>query len=371
MQAETELAAMMTAPRVEVEPMSSRNAQSGSAHPKAQAVADSAMTAERTAFDQLTRETLKEIRLHCYRIMGSLSDAEDMAQETFARAWRSRGDLADQAHMRPWLYRIATNACLDALRRHKRERRLWGDPVPKHIDDFVGLGVPDLDIAWLEPLPDSALSMIADEAPSPHTSYELAESVRLAFLACVQLLPARQRAIFLLFEVLGWSAADVASAFAITPQAANSGLQRARRAFDAAYRHEPKWAAASDVDRQVAARYAAALENRDLDAFVSLLRTDATLRMPPWRTWLSGSDVLGVFMRQAIDRWSEFRGQVLQSNGRRAVALYVRTAGDEPWRPHSLNVLEVSEGAISSIVAFVGPLAPSIFANAGLPMHPI
>lgn len=350
--------------------MSSLNVQSGSAQPEGQAEADSSTTAERAAFDQLTRERQKEIRLHCYRIMGSLADAEDITQETFARAWRSRKDLADQAHARPWLYRIATNACLDALRRHKRERRLWGDPVPKRIHDFAGLGVPDLDIAWLEPMPDSALSLIADEAPNPHASYELAESVRLAFLACVQLLPARQRAIFLLFEVLGWSAADVASAFAITPQAANSGLQRARRAFDAAYRHEPKWAAASDVDQQVAARYAAALENRDLDAFVSLLRTDATLRMPPWRTWLSGSDVLGVFMQQALVRWRDYRGQVLQSNGRSAVALYVRASEDEPWRPHSLNVLEVSEGAISSVVAFVGPLATPIFNSAGLPMHP-
>jgi RNA polymerase sigma-70 factor (ECF subfamily) len=201
------------------------------------------------------------------------------AQETFARAWRARGELTDPAAARSWLYRIATNACLDTLRRHKRERRLWGDPAP--MTDSAKLGSPDLDIDWLEPMPHSDIADVAVAAPNPQAIYEQAEALRLAFLACVQLLPARQRAIFLLHEVLGWSAAEVASAFAMSPQAANSQLQRARRTFDAAYRHEPKWAAASDLDQQVAKRYAAAMESRDLDAFISLLRPDAMMHMPP------------------------------------------------------------------------------------------
>jgi RNA polymerase sigma-70 factor (ECF subfamily) len=277
--------------------------------------------------------------------------------------------LANQASVRPWLYRIATNACLDALRRLKRERRLWSDPTPVHTGDFAELGTPALDIAWLEPLPDSVLN-VADDGLSPHASYEQAEAVRLAFLACVQLLPARQRAIFLLHEVLGWSAAEVASAFAMTPQAANSMLQRARRTFDAAYQHEPKWAAASDLDQQMAERYAAALERRDLDAFVSLLRSDATMRMPPWRAWLSGRGAIQLFMEQAWRRSGGFRTRVFRANGRSAVVVYACAADDDAWRPHSLHVLEVSEGAITSVVAFVGPLAPSLFSNAGLPMHP-
>jgi RNA polymerase sigma-70 factor (ECF subfamily) len=330
---------------------------------------DAAATAERDAFDQLARERRNEIKIHCYRIMGSLSEAEDMAQEAFARAWRSRGELVDQASARPWLYRIATNACLDALRRRKRERRLWSDPAPMETGDFVELGAQDLDIAWLEPMPDSVLG-VADHALSPYASYEQAEAVRLAFLACVQLLPARQRAIFLLHEVLGWSAADVAAALAMTPQAANSALQRARRTFDVAYRREPKWAAASDVDQAVAEQYAAAFERRDLDAFVSLLRSDATMHMPPWRAWLSGRDAIQLFMSQALPRWGAFRTRVFRANGRCAVVLYVHMADDDAWRPHSFHVLEVSEGAIASIVAFVGPLAPSLFSNAGLPMHP-
>jgi RNA polymerase sigma-70 factor (ECF subfamily) len=338
--------------------------------PAEQAEAEDATAAERVAFDRLARERSNEIKVHCYRIMGSLSDAEDLTQETFARAWRARGELADQSSVRPWLYRIATNACLDALRRRKRERRLWSDPAPVATGDFRELGTPDLDIAWLEPMPDSVLSSVADDRLSPHASYEQAEAVRLAFLACVQLLPARQRAIFLLSEVLGWSAAEVASAFAITPQAANSMLQRARRTFDAAYRREPKWAAASDLDQQVAARYAAALASRDLDGFVSLLRSDATMHMPPWRAWLSGRDAIQLFMGQAWRRWGGFRARVFRANGRSAVIVYACITDDAAWRPHSLHVLEVSEGAIASIVAFVGPSAPSLFSSAGLPMHP-
>jgi len=333
-------------------------------------VGGAAAAAERDAFDQLARERRNEIKVHCYRIMGSLSEAEDMTQETFARAWRARGELADEASARPWLYRIATNACLDALRRRKRERRLWSDPAPMETGDFVELGAPDLDIAWLEPMPDSALAGVADHALNPHASYEQAEAVRLAFLACVQLLPARQRAIFLLHDVLGWSAADVASAFAMTPQAANSALQRARRTFNLAYGREPKWTAASDMDQAVAEQYAAAFQGRDLDAFVSLLRSDATMHMPPWRAWLSGRRAIQLFMGQAWRPWGAFRTRVFKANGRCAVIVYVHMADDDAWRPHSFHVLEVCEGAIVSIVAFVGPMAPLLFSNAGLPQHP-
>jgi RNA polymerase sigma-70 factor (ECF subfamily) len=332
--------------------------------------ADDRANAERRVFDQLVRERRNEIKVHCYRIMGSLSDAEDITQEAFARAWRSRGELADPAAVRSWLYRIATNACLDALRRRKRERRLWSDQAPMPTGDFGELGAPDLDLAWLEPMPDSVLEKIADDGRRPDASYEQAETVRLAFLACVQLLPARQRAIFLLFEVLGWSAADVAAAFVITPQAANSQLQRARRIFNASYDREPKWAAASELDQRVAVQLAAALESRDLEAFVSLLRADATMHMPPWRAWLNGRMSIRLFMGQALGRFSGFRTHVFQANGRSTIVAYARTVDNPEWRPHSMQVLEIADGAVASIVAFVGPLAPSLFSSAGLPVQP-
>jgi len=331
---------------------------------------ESGASAERMAFDRLARERGHEIKVHCYRIMGSLADAEDLTQEVFARAWRSRAELVEPAAVRSWLYRIATNVCLDALRRRKRERRLWSDPAPMDTGSYAELGSPDLDVAWLEPMPDAALFNIADERPSPHAHYEQAEAVRLAFLACIQLLPARQRAIFLLREVLGWSAEEVASAFTMTPQAANSLLQRARRTFSAAYAREPEWVAASDLDRQVAARFAAALANHDLGAFVSLLREDATMHMPPWRAWLSGRDAIELFMGHALRRFRGFRTYVFRANGRCAVAVYAQVVDGDAWQPQSLQVLEIREGAIASIVAFVGPLAPSLFSDAGLLMQP-
>ena len=330
--------------------------------------ADDAAAADRLAFEQLASERRNEIKVHCYRMLGSLSDAEDKTQETFERAWRARGELVNQASARPWLYRIATNACLDALRGRKRKRRLWGDPVPTVAG--ADLGPPNLDVDWLEPMPDSVMSDIAIDWLSPHASYEQAEAVRLAFLACVQLLPARQRAIFLLQEVLGWSAAEVASALGMSPQAANSLLQRARRTFDAAYRLEPKWAAASDLDQQVAERYAAALERRDIDAFVSLLRSDVALRMPPWRAWFSGRSAVRAFVAQLLQGYSGYRAHVFRANGRSAIAVYTRMADDDAWQPHAVHVLEVSEGAVASIVAFAGPLGPSLFSNMGLPLLP-
>jgi RNA polymerase sigma-70 factor (ECF subfamily) len=324
---------------------------------------------ERLTFDRLARERRGEIKVHCYRMLGSLADAEDMTQETFARAWRAREELTDPAAARPWLYRIATNACLDTLRRHKRERRLWGDSAP--MGDSSELGAPDLDIDWLEPMPHSAEADIAVAGPNPQAIYEQAEALRLAFLACVQLLPPRQRAVFLLHEVLGWSAAEVASAFAMSPQAANSQLQRARRTFDAAYSQEPKWAAAGDLDQQLAQRYAAAMESRDLDAFTALLRPDARLHMPPWSAWVSGRSAIRAFHAMIWQRRSgEVRAQVIRANGRCAIAAYVRAADDDTWRPHSVQVLEVSDGAIASIVAFVGPLGPAVFSSAGLPLDP-
>lgn len=329
---------------------------------------EEATAAESLAFETLTRERRSEIKVHCYRMLGSLVDAEDMTQETFARAWRARADLVDSAAARSWLYRIATNACLDTLRRHKRERRLWVDPEP--LTDFAALGTPNMDIDWLEPLPHSAaLEELADEQ-SPRAIYEQAEALRLAFLACVQRLPAQQRAIFLLHEVLGWSAAEVASAFAISPQAANSHLQRARKTFDSTYQQQPTWNSASDGDQQLAERYAAALEARDIEAFALLLHPDATLHMPPWNAWVSSNNAICEFNDMIWRRYAGFSAHVIHANGCFAIAAYARTSADANWLPHSVHVLEMSEGTINTIIAFVGPLGSALFSRAGLPLQP-
>jgi RNA polymerase sigma-70 factor (ECF subfamily) len=205
---------------------------------------------------------------------------------------------------------------------------------------------------------------------SPRASYEQAEALRLAFLACVQLLPARQRAIFLLHEVLGWSAAEVADAFAISPQAANSQLQRARRTFDLTYQQQPKWTAASENDQQLAERYATALTNRDLDAFAALLDPDAELHMPPWRAWVKGRDAVRSFNSMIWQRYNGFRVRIIRANGCYAFTTYANTSAGATWLPHSVHVLEFNEGVITSIIAFVGPLGSALFSRAGLPLHP-
>jgi RNA polymerase sigma-70 factor (ECF subfamily) len=302
---------------------------------------------ERLAFEQLTSAQRNAIKVHCYRMLGSLADAEDATQETFARAWRGRKELRSKAAARSWLFRIATNACLDALRQRKRERRLWSNSSP--ADGNADIGSPDLDVDWLEPMPDAMMTGIES---SPHAAYEQGEAVRLAFLACVQLLPPRQRAVFLLQEVLGWSAAEVATAFETSPQAANSLLQRARRAFDAAYLQEPKWFSATQRDQQIAESYAAAFEQRDVDAFVALLRSDATLRMPPWRAWLRGRDAIRPFVARTWSDDRTYRARVFEANGRAAIAVHV-SAGGNVWRTHSVHVIETIDEKISSIVAFV------------------
>ena len=329
---------------------------------------DAANPEQALAFDKLTREHRSEIKIHCYRMLGSLADAEDITQETFARAWRARGELVDPSAARAWLYRIATNACLDALRRHRRERRLWGDPEP--LTDFAALGSPNMDIDWLEPLPHSTVADEFVDKQTPRAIYEQAEALRLAFLACVQQLPAKQRAIFLLHEVLGWSAVEVADAFAMSPQAANSQLQRARRTFDSSYQQQPKWAAASDLDQQLAERYASALETRDLDGFAALLHPDATLHMPPWRAWVKGRNAVRDFNAMIWQRYNGFRVRVIRANGCYAFATYANTVTDATWLPHSVHVLEMNAGAINSIIAFVGPLGSALFSRAGLPLQP-
>jgi len=329
---------------------------------------DATSPADLLAFEKLARGHRSEIKVHCYRMLGSLADAEDMTQETFTRAWRARAELVDPSTARAWLYRIASNACLDALRRHKRERRLWGDPEP--LVDFAALGSPRLDIDWLEPLPDSTVAEEFVDKQSPRAIYEQAEALRLAFLACVQKLPAKQRAIFLLHEVLGWSAAEVANAFAMSPQATNSQLQRARRTFDSTYQQQPKWSAASESDQQLAQRYAMALESRDVEAFAALLHPDAQLHMPPWRAWVKGRNAVRDFNVMIWQRYSGFRVRVIRANGCYAFATYANTATDAKWMPHSVHVLEFCQGSITSIIAFVGPLVSALFSRAGLSLQP-
>ncbi|HEX8968289.1 MAG TPA: RNA polymerase subunit sigma-70, partial [Chloroflexota bacterium] len=229
------------------------------------------------AFRALVDAHLSAVRVHCYQMLGSLQDAEDLAQETLLRAWRGLDRYEGRASLRGWLYRIATNACLDELQR--RGRRLLPPMVGSPVGAFVPTPPPATESTWLEPLPEAWYD-VADPAPGPEARYELKEAVELAFVAALQRLAPRQRAVLLLRDVLGWSARDTAGLLGMSVAATNSALQRARGRLG-----DPTTPAATRLDprteRDLLERYVDAWEQADLAAFVALLKDDAVLSMPP------------------------------------------------------------------------------------------
>jgi RNA polymerase sigma-70 factor, ECF subfamily len=297
---------------------------------------------------------------HCYRMLGSSLDAEDAVQETIVRAWQRAEGFEQRASLRTWLYRIATNVCLDALSsRSRRERPVESLPLGKIGDPLEELPRSH----WLEPMPD-ARALPADA--NPHELAVLRQSIRLAFVAAVQHLPARQRAALLLVEVLGWSAAEAADCLEMTTAAVNSALQRARATL--ASRHvslEPREAELSAQESQLLGRYVDAFHLYDIDALVSLLREDATISMPPIAFWLQG--------RESIRAWllgpgAPCRGSRLvrtDACGRPAFLQY-RRQPDGSFAAWGLLLLEQEGGEVTAINTFldVEKLCPLF----GLPM---
>jgi RNA polymerase sigma-70 factor (ECF subfamily) len=324
---------------------------------------------DRDAFQQLAEPYRRELRLHCYRMLGSLHDAEDLVQETFLRAWRGLNGFEGRASFRGWLYRIATNACLNAIASRINGRRvlpeMHGPPSDQPPD-----GEPATEIAWLEPYPDTALEGIADTAPSPEARYEMREAVQLAFVATIQHLPPRQRAILLLRDVLGWTASETAALLDVSVASVNSALQRARTTLAKGFpTGRPSGNPAPD-DRQRASleRYVQAWEGADLDAFAALLKEDAILSMPPWRQWYRGRKAIRAFLAWAWD-WElpgigSSRLVPIAANRQPAFALY-RSAQDDPERrAHGIELLTLQDDAIAVLTVFRDP---RLFAAFGLP----
>ena len=244
------------------------------------------------------------LRLHCYRMLGSSHDSDDLVQETLLRAWRSRGSLEDPARIKPWLYRIATNACLDELARRSR-RVLASELGPAAPGDTYPPAAPIEDAAWLEPMPDAWLT---DAAADPETRYALRESVALAFVAALQVLSPAQRATLLLRDVVGLSAEDAAAALDQSVSAANSALHRARIAIEdkVAHRAPAEFAAApAPADQAVLARYIRALETHDIDAMIALVHDDMHTTMPPSPTWVAGRADNIAFYRRMFAGWRD------------------------------------------------------------------
>ena len=320
---------------------------------------------DQDAFQRLTEPYRREIQLHCYRMLGSFQDAEDLVQETYLRAWRGLNHFEGRTSLRNWLYRIATNACLTALAKRANIRRALPEAQGAPAEEMPG-SAPVTEAPWLEPYPDTALEGIADTSPGPDARYELRESVQLAFVAAIQLLPPRQRVVLLLRDVLGWSAAETAVLLDTSVASANSALQRARTTLGKQFptgqpNTAPSLPMPDDQQRTLLDRYVRAWEDADLDGFVALLRDDATISMPPWPHWYRGREAIGKLLewvwRPRTDSTCPPPSLLLPTaaNGQPAFAVYRRdTEGDE-WRAHTLQVLTLHDGAVAAITAFRDP----------------
>jgi RNA polymerase sigma-70 factor, ECF subfamily len=318
------------------------------------------------AFQRLAEPHRAEVQLHCYRMLGSIHDAEDLVQETFLRAWRSVARFEARTSFRRWLYRIATNACLSVLASRTHVHRVLSDTQASPSEQMPD-HEPPVDIAWLEPYPDAALAGVPDAAPGPDARYELRETVRLAFIAAIQLLPPRQRAVLLLRDVLGWSAADAAELLDASVASVNSALQRARTLLgERIPAGRPRIVSEpSDQQQRLLERYMQSWERSDVHAFVALLRDDVVLTMPPWRQWFRGRDMVG-----RVFAWTgrpggngPFRLMATAANGQPAFAFYSRFQGSE-WKAHSIQLVEIDGDAIAGMTSFV---MPRLFSSFGLP----
>lgn len=296
-------------------------------------------------------------------MLGSIHDAEDLVQETMLRAWRAVAQFEERASFRSWLYRIATNACLNALETMKRHRVLpdtSGTPFETMPDPNGAL-----DIAWLEPYPDSALAKIPDPVPGPDARYEMRESVQLAFIAAIQLLPPRQRAALLLRDVLGWSASEAAKLLDASVASVNGALQRARAVLEDRLPRGRHSAPPTARQRELLDRYLQMWERADVHGFVALLKEDVVFTMPPWPNWYRGREAVGAFLAWTSRSGSRgpFRLVPTAANGQPAFAFYRRSDG-LVWKAHSIQVLELDGEAIASMTSFV---SPSLFSSFGLP----
>jgi RNA polymerase sigma-70 factor, ECF subfamily len=293
---------------------------------------------------------------YCYRMLGSFHEAEDAVQDTMIRAWRGRSRLDGRSALRPWLYKIATNVCIDVL----GDRR--GRALPMDLataDAGRGeLGAPLAESTWVQPVPSSRLAV-----DDPLERVVAQESIRLAFVAALQYLLPRQRAVLILRDVLCWRAAEVATLLDTSVDAVNSTLRRARAALAQARGDEVAPDGATPVDAELLARYVDAFERFDIDRIVALLHHDAVVSMPPYAFWIRGRDAFGDWLRVNLDRCRHAYGVVTEANGFPAVALY--TAGrDGVGVPSVLHVLEWRASRVTALHAY---LDPALFPLFGLP----
>jgi len=318
---------------------------------------------DEAAFAALTERYRRQLHLHCYRMLGSFDEAEDLVQETLLRAWRGRAGFEGRSMVRTWLYRIATNACLDLL--ESKSHRLLSLESPQATEPNA--------VDWLQPYPDRLLDQIASGESEPDSLVIARETIELAYLAAIQYLPPKQRATLILRDALGWSAKETANLLDETVAAVNSALNRARSSMRKRLpKHRLDWeraASPTTSERKLLELYMDATDRADVGALTALLREEARLTMPPFPTWFQGREEIATAFALAIDPnlptyQGVFRTVATAANRQPAVAAYVRLPGDSEYRALGLDVLRLEGDLVIEITRFA---RADIFAAFGLP----
>jgi RNA polymerase sigma-70 factor, ECF subfamily len=313
-------------------------------------------------FDDLVRRYRRELHVHCYRMLGSFDEAEDHVQEVLLRAWRARERFEGRSSRRTWLYRLATNACLDTLRRDARRA------VPAPSGGPAGPGPSVAVMPWIQPYPDALLDEVAADEPGPEAVAVSRETISLAFLAAIQLLPPRQRAVLILRDVVSWPAAEVAELLDTSVPAVNSALQRARATLrDQWPDGRLDWAPAAEPDpgqRRLLERFIAAHEQADPEALIAVLRHDVRLAISPQVGEWNGEQEVGDALRDGMNALGQWRVLPIMANRQPGAAGYLRRPGQTAFFPFVLSVLRFEHGRLADMAAFE---QPSMFAAFGLP----
>jgi RNA polymerase sigma-70 factor (ECF subfamily) len=313
-------------------------------------------------FDDLVRRYRRELHVYCYRMLGSFDEAEDHVQEVLLQAWRSRETFRGESSVRTWLYRVAANACLDTLRRDARRA------VPARPGSPAGAGPSVAAMPWVQPYPDSLLDEVAADQPGPEAVAVSRETISLAFLAAIQLLPPRQRAVLILRDVVSLPAAEVAEVLGTSVPAVTSALQRARATLREQWPDgRLDWAPAAEPDPEqsrLLQRFIAAHEQADPEALIAMLRDDIRLAISPRAGEWNGRRQVGDALRDGMTSLGQWRVLPIQANRQPGAAGYLRRPGETAFSPFVLVVLRYEHGGLAEMAAFE---QPSMFTAFGLP----
>ncbi len=327
---------------------------------------EAARQGDEGAFSQMMESHRAALHAHCYRMLGSVQDAEDALQDTLLNAWRALPRFQGRSSLKSWLYKIATNACLKTIQR--RPRRVLPIDYGPAADPHDPLAQPLVESVWLEPYPEMGIE-VDDRLASPDARYEQRESVELAFVAALQHLPARQRAVLILRDVLGFSAKEAAETLEMTPAAVDTSLQRAHKTVDerlpARSQQATLQALGDERLRELVESFVDAWERADVDSVVAMLARDATFAMPPQSTWYRGRDAVATFLRSvALAPGTHWRLLPVIANGQPAFGEYRWNETTECFVAEAITVLTLTEALIADITAFRGR---EVVARFGLP----